>query len=171
MKKRYKIYFDKLDVKEKLIDVQEEAFYRAIKRIEQENEQSSIETENIKNPWYMEILSFINVILFPWNINKRFRIREDIYDSILVIFISLMLKGAGSIIWLLGIFNFIAKIKLVENLISIVVLVSSTIMILSIGSVFILSGREFEKEDDGNKIYAYSASIIALVGLLIAIFL
>lgn len=36
-------------------------------------------------------------------------------------------------------------------------------------SIFILAGGAFEKETDSNKIYAYSASIIALVSCIVSI--
>ncbi len=35
--------------------------------------------------------------------------------------------------------------------------------------VILLAGGEFEKETDSNKIYAYSASIIALVSCIVSI--
>lgn len=37
------------------------------------------------------------------------------------------------------------------------------------GSTFVLAGGEFEKETDSNKIYAYSASIIALISCIVSI--
>lgn len=40
---------------------------------------------------------------------------------------------------------------------------------LSIGSVFVLASETFKKETDSNKIYAYSGSIIALIGCVISI--
>ena len=42
-------------------------------------------------------------------------------------------------------------------------------VLLLLGSIFILAGGEFEKETDSNKIYSYSASIIALVSCIVSI--
>ena len=46
---------------------------------------------------------------------------------------------------------------------------SFSLVLLPLGSIFILAGGEFEKETDNNKIYAYSASIIALVSCIVSI--
>ena len=46
---------------------------------------------------------------------------------------------------------------------------SISLVLLPLGSIFILAGGEFEKETDSNKIYAYSASIIALVSCIVSI--
>lgn len=54
-------------------------------------------------------------------------------------------------------------IKEVENTIGIV------LILLTLGSIFILAGKTFEKEVESNKIYAYSASIFALVSCIIAV--
>lgn len=40
---------------------------------------------------------------------------------------------------------------------------------LFLGSTFVLAGEEFGKETDSNKIYAYSASIIALISSVVGI--
>lgn len=44
-----------------------------------------------------------------------------------------------------------------------------SLVILLLGAIFILAADAFEKETDSNKIYAYSASIIALVSCIISI--
>lgn len=43
------------------------------------------------------------------------------------------------------------------------------ILSLTLGSIFILAGSAFSKEIDSNKIYAYSASVIALISCMISI--
>lgn len=47
--------------------------------------------------------------------------------------------------------------------------VSKGLILLFLGSAFILSGKAFEKETDSTKIYAYSASIYALISCIAAI--
>ena len=42
-------------------------------------------------------------------------------------------------------------------------------VMLLLGAIFILAAGAFEKETDSNKIYAYSASIIALVSCIVSI--
>lgn len=46
---------------------------------------------------------------------------------------------------------------------------SFSLVILLFGSIFILAAGVFEKETDSNKIYAYSASVIALVSCIVSI--
>lgn len=40
---------------------------------------------------------------------------------------------------------------------------------MMIGSILFLGGKEFSKENDSNKIYAYSACIIALISCVVGI--
>lgn len=40
---------------------------------------------------------------------------------------------------------------------------------IEVGSVFIVAGNEFSKVTDSNKIYAYSASILAVISCIVAI--
>lgn len=44
-----------------------------------------------------------------------------------------------------------------------------SIFMLLFGPIFILAAGAFEKETDSNKIYAYSASVIALVSCIVSI--
>ena len=48
-------------------------------------------------------------------------------------------------------------------------IIAISFVLMAMGSMFILAGGEFEKETDSNKIYAYSASIIALVSCIVSI--
>lgn len=161
--------------KEQMIEIQAEAYYRALKRIEDEkakiNEQK---LEKRKYKWYEEVLFFFNIFLWPWKINKRFSISNRIYDSIPVLFVSGILRLVGGSMWLIGLVGIASEIysvviqKSINNILS-----TSTLafVLVLLGSIFILAGGEFEKETDSNKIYAYSASIIALVSCIVSIFM
>lgn len=159
--------------KEQMIEIQAEAYYRALKRIEDEkakiNEQK---LEKRKYKWYEEVLFFFNIFLWPWKINKRFSISNRIYDSIPVLFVSGILRLVGGSMWLIGLVGIASEIysvviqKSINNIFSTSAL---AFVLVLLGSIFILAGGEFEKETDSNKIYAYSASIIALVSCIVSI--
>ena len=158
---------------EQMIEIQAEAYYRALKRIEDEKSKEDEQKPEIpKKKWHERILFFLNVCLLPWKINKRFNVSNRIYDSIPVMFVSFVLRLTGGIMWLVGM---VGLVTAVYNLIvyrvfkDIVGVGPFSLVILLLGAIFILAADAFEKETDSNKIYAYSASIIALVSCIISI--
>lgn len=71
--------------------------------------------------------------------------------------------------WLIGLVGFGALV-IYRGTNDILNTIAISFFLLALGSMFILAGGEFEKEIDSNKIYAYSASIIALVSCIVSIF-
>lgn len=172
-KEQIKQYETKNISQEKMIEIQAEAYYRAIMRIEAEKTkvvEQKLETKKYK--WYENILFVLNVLFWPWKINKKFRVSNRIYDSILVLFVCGVLKFVGGFMWLFGIFAIIYEIYqmvtvgIIEEIINVNPVV---IFSLFLGSTFVLAGEAFSKETDSNKIYAYSASIIALISCVASI--
>lgn len=159
--------------KEQMIEIQAEAYYRALKRIEDEKiKDDQQKPEKRKYKRYEEILFGLNIFLWPWKINKRFSVSNRIYDSIPVLFVSGVLRFFGGLMWLIGLVGFGFQIyslviRRVTN--DILSTMSISFALLTFASIFILAGGEFEKETDSNKIYAYSASIIALVSCIVSI--
>ena len=158
---------------EQMIEIQAEAYYKALKRIEDEKCKSNEQNlEKRQYKWYEKILFFLNACLWPWKINKRFSVSNRIYDSIPVLFVSGILRVAGGCMWLVGLVGFVSGLyslvmhKGLSDSLGIGVI---ALILLLLGSIFILAGGEFEKETDSNKIYAYSASIIALVSCIVSI--
>ena len=165
---------------EEMIEVHAEAYYRALKRIEDEKAKENEKVKenevmvNKKYKWYENVFFMINVLLWPWKINKKFAIKEQIYDSVLVIFVSMFLHGVGVVAWAFGAFTLICELlKLVNINIGLnddwAVGISISMLSLVVGSVFTLAGDAFRKETDSNKIYAYSASIIAMISCVISL--
>lgn len=161
-----------------MIEIQAEAYYRALKKMEQEKmEQEKMESQVLvgnkkKKKWYANVLFALNIIFFPWKINKHFNINNQIYDSILVFFVSGGLQMIGGVIWLVGIFAIIYDIyKVIVHgaFDTIFPILFIAFLMLLIGSIFTLSGDKFSQETDSNKIYAYSASIIALISCAVSI--
>ena len=158
---------------EQMIEIQAEAYYRALKRIEDEKaKEDEQKPERRKYKWYEEVLFCINVFFWPWKISKRFSVSNKIYDSIPVMFVSGVLRLVGGFLWLAGLVGLGAEVysliisKIINNYL---ITCSMSLVLLSLGSIFILAGGAFEKETDSNKIYAYSASIIALVSCIVSI--
>lgn len=157
--------------KEDMIEIQTEAYYRALKKIENEKNREKIKKKE-KYYKYEEMIFIINVLFWPWKINKRFRVNNQIYDSVLVLFVSVALYIIGFIMWIIGIggtlYMIYKVVKLDINNIAFNIFPWEFISIL-LGSTFILAGEEFSKETDSNKIYAYSASILALISCVVCI--
>lgn len=158
---------------EQMIEMHAEAYYRALKRIEDEKAKDDQQKpEKRKYKWYEEVLFCLNIFLWPWKINKRFSINNRIYDSILVLFVSGVLRFVGGLMWLIGLVGFGFQIyslvmrRVTNDFLGIIAI---SFVLMAMGSMFILAGGEFEKETDSNKIYAYSASIIALVSCIVSI--
>ena len=158
---------------EQMIEIKAEAYYRALKRIEDEkSKEDEQKPERRKYKWYEEVLFCINVFFWPWKISKRFSVSNKIYDSIPVRFVSGVLRFVGGFLWLAGLVGLGAEVYtlLISKIISNYLVTGSiSLVLLSLGSIFILAGGAFEKETDSNKIYAYSASIIALVSCIVSI--
>lgn len=54
-----------------MIEIQSEAYYRALKRIEDEKNEADKEmAEKKKWKWYDKVLFLLNVIIFPWSFDS-----------------------------------------------------------------------------------------------------
>lgn len=156
---------------EQMIEIQEEAYYRALKRIEQEhilNKELKGKMKKKKFKRSERVLLVLNALFFPWKINKNFFIDNQIYDCVLVMSTFMIMTVVGSLMWALGI-GWLIDILIVRRIDSMIEDISKCLVLLFLGSAFILSGKAFEKETDSTKIYAYSASIYALISCIAAI--
>lgn len=152
---------------EKMIEIQAEAYYRAIKRIESEKEMENEHTEKRKYKWYENIFFVLNALLWPWKIHKNFHLKDNMYENVLVVFISIIMQILGAFLWLFGIIMILSVFFINHN--DIITTIALGIFSLTFGSMFILAGGQFSEEKDSNRIYAYSSCMLALVGCIIAI--
>lgn len=159
--------------KSEMIDIHEEAYYRALKRMEKEkNKESERKAEERKDKWYDILLFALNFLFFPWKETRFMRIRSNAYDSLLIVIVSFMLNLIGFCLWFVGLFGMgygIALMALKRLTNTIVTEILMSILGVVLGSIFIISGKEFGKEKDSNRIYAYSGCIIALVSCIISL--
>lgn len=158
---------------DQMIEIHTEAYYRALKRIEQEKEQEKEQTQDKKkDKWYLKLLFMLNVVIWPWKINKRFSINKRLYDNLLVLFVTGVLQIVGFLLWFFGGLASVVEIcQMVKGGISSAAITTFSIVLfmLVLGSTFVLAGKEFNKETDSNKIYAFSACVIALISCVVAI--
>lgn len=66
--------------KEELIDIYAEAYYKALKRIENESRSENEPEHKVKDyKKYEWVQYFLNVLFFPWRIRKKFKLKDNIY--------------------------------------------------------------------------------------------
>ena len=163
--------------KDEMIEIQAEAYYRAFKRIKKEEGEeieSNVETniEKRKYKWYENVLYFFNVFFFPWVISKHVLLNKQLYDLVLVFFVSAIMLIIGTIAWIMGVTGFIYSLYLgialheIRNMLS---LLGICLLMVALGSIIIISGNSFGNETNSERIYAYSACILALMSCAIGI--
>ncbi|MCM1119642.1 MAG: hypothetical protein NC543_09810 [bacterium] len=158
---------------EQLTDIYAEAYYRALKRIELERNVLQERREpREKKPWYLRVLIWLNIIFFPFKLNKNIQFQKRLYDGLLIVVISTILEGVGGVLWICGAYSF-AKGCLglldVENICDLIVTIIVSIFFIIIGSFFFLAGKTFGEETESNRVYAYSASVLALVSCILSL--
>jgi len=160
--------------KEELIDIYAEAYYKALKRIENESRSENEPEHKVKDyKKYEWVQYFLNVLFFPWRIRKKFKLKDNIYDNMLTLIISLIMYGIGAVLQLISLVGVIGIISGIGKLQVTALLWIGVIVIycLFFASVIIISAKQFSNEKDSNKIYAFSSIIIALISCIIMQFL
>lgn len=158
--------------REELIEIHSLAYYKALKRLEEEKNNSIPSPDMTVHPKKGETLGFIiNVLFLPWKINDKYQINNSLHDNLLVIFISMVMQVAGSLLWGMGVFGFIYCLFNIAkgNFTDYFIVVFISFLLLFYGSTFILAGKVFSKETDSHKIYAFSSCVIALISCAIAL--
>lgn len=159
---------------EQMIKIHEEAYYRALKRIKNENDKNELIKEKSKAAISKrtQMAFLLNAMFVPMKINRRFIINDKIYEGIITLFISSILWILGLLMWIFGIFMVVQNVLNMFSEVSKFIWVAETLVGLAIwllGSIFIMSSSKFKKEEDSNRIYAFSGSILALLSLVISI--
>lgn len=156
--------------KDDMIYIQEEAYYRALKRIETEKDTKENECASERGRENIKLLLYL--LIFPRGIKKKLKSNQKIYDLLLVVLIAAILMLIGIVAWAtgIGVFSYLL-IDIIRHGISVdkIVLAAFGILIWLLGSLFIVSGDVFSTESDSERIYAYSASLIAVVACVISV--
>ena len=152
-----KIRIQEVD-EEKWICMQAEAYYRALK-----NPESSVQLTRKE-----QILYIINFFFFPFKIFGKVKLKKEIYNLSIVFATSFIMELVGTAAWLGGLCG-IPYLILKGELPFDIAIIAMGILLIFIGSMLIIGVRSFEKEEDSNKIYAFTASFLALASLCVSI--
>lgn len=165
---------EKIDIsEERLTEIYAETYYRALKRIEYEREvKQEQKSSKVKKPWYAWVGFWLNIFLFPFKLNKRIKFNGQLYDGLLVVIISTVLEASGALVWFCGCVNLVYEcynmFAIEVSLMQILKLVIGGVFVFA-GSFLFIVGKQFGKETESNRIYAYSACVLALVGCIVSI--
>lgn len=156
--------------KEQMIEMQAEAYYQAMKRLEDEKVKEAIETENQKvERWYHRLLVVILFMLCPWGLNKLYGLKRTIYDGVLLVPVVSIMQIAGTLFWGVGVIGIVGIGACLIPQYNGTIIFLESILSMMFGSLLIASAKQFSKETDSGKIYAYSASVFAMIGCVISV--
>lgn len=144
----------------------EDSFYLAIKRYENEKEIKAKSDKEKKKP--KTILLALKLLFMPWSLGKE--VVDNAYDVLLTMVISAILDLLGLLLWVSGFA--IPVIRIISSGFwneGTLKFIGMGIILIMFGSITIVSGKAFSNEKDSAKIHAFSASIFALLGCIIAI--
>lgn len=161
-----KIRIQEVD-EEKWICMQAEAYYRALKRIEAQKEIKNPES-SVQLTRKEQILYIINFFFFSFKIFGKVKLKKEIYNLSIVFATSFIMELVGTAAWLGGLCG-IPYLILKGELPFDIAIIAMGILLIFIGSMLIIGVRSFEKEEDSNKIYAFTASFLALASLCVSI--
>lgn len=161
-----KISMQEVD-EEKWVCMQAEAYYRAMKRIEAEKDEKLLETLPDKN-FLKQLLYILNFIFWPFKISEKVKFKKGVYNLPIIFAVSVTMWIVGFWAWIFGLLGMVYFI-ITGNFLSNIVIISICFLIFLIGSMLIVAVQDFEKEEDSNKIYAFSGAFLALASLCVSI--
>lgn len=127
--------------------------------IEQVNEGKDEKSDGDKKPHIWEIfLLALNAMFFPFHISKHFKLVDRVHDSFLAGLVSFILWLTGVVLWAGGVIllvGFVVKQFWTG--------IPFLFVPMIFGSLVILAANSFNREKNSERIYAYSASILALL--------
>ena len=152
------------------VEIQAEAYYRALKRLESEKYSQEQITTTKPLSKKDKVHFFLNIFFHP----KKLKIkREHFADSLLVIIVATTLDLIGYLLRLIAIslfaYSIYSFIKFPAQVTTNILYIVFAIPIKFLGGIFNASSVEIENGRDYKKIYAYSASIMSVLAVIIAV--
>lgn len=146
--------------REAYVEMQAEAYYRALKRLDEEKAERSREEAQsvVKKKWYVKMKEFSIIVFLPWIAEKIIKSRTGFYNSILSLGVTWVMVILGSFLWMCGIVELIKCIGGLSSGWDKVAFIPWCFIVVLVGVIFILSGMSFSKETDNEKIRSFSAS-------------
>lgn len=136
-----------------MIEIYSEAYYRAAKRLEAENNSKEEDnTAKTKVGVKDKILYFINILLWPIHISKRFKVNGKYADSIIVMVLAWLFMVIGISLWL-G--SWICIVRAIvdtnKSLFQKCYEISIYILLIFFGAIFYQAEKEISNEQDSYK--------------------
>lgn len=157
---------------DKQIEIQAEAYYRALKRIERDKDQQK--SAGIKpTPSNKDaLLFFVNLLFAPKHMNIE-KLKLQIADGLLNLLVTLVLDIIGYALrffalafWIYEIYSLINSHNEANFYILLFVI---GLLLLVLGGIFNASSKELSKQTDQTRLYAYSSGIMASLAVVISV--
>lgn len=152
--------FDEEDLKRIITEAIKDALQENLKRLD-EDENCIKGQKNKKYSVKDKVWFWFRFFVFPFFLYKDKRIKRNAHDHVLLLVIELLLMTVGLVLWIFGPTLVVYSIIHKE-----VAAISVGLLIWMFGSLFITAAKSFDRENDSMKIYAYSASILALASFI-----
>ena len=159
--------------KEELIEIQEEAYVRAMRRMELEKQQR-VNDEYPQFDSKKDMIGYmLNVLFCPLFIRKKYTLRKGYSEGLIRLTSAGLVGLIGLLLWLSGVIFVILSLLGVlnntwgRNEIFIAVVLAAYCLVFA--SCFIAAAREIDQEKDFQKICAYSFSLMAIVAVVISL--
>lgn len=165
--------------REEYIQMYSEAYYQAMKKLENERVPISKEDSKLKRSKLEVFFFLISIIFIPKHIkSKQFGIHMA--DNLLSVVVALVLDTIGFLfravsfilffywIWLL-ITTICSETFSINSLLYTLSLFIFILILSLIGGAFSLSSKEIANEQNQNKIYAYSSAFMASIAFFVSV--
>lgn len=154
-----------------MIEIQSEAFYKALKRIESEKNMKEIPIEKDFSK-KEKTIALLKAFICPKKIKTKYIKDKGITDNLFSMISSTIMIVMGHMIRIISLIILLYTIYyFIETCQWSILLLGGSLGMLSLllGVFFVWSGDEIEKEKDSNKINIYTSNVFTLIGLIVAI--
>ncbi|MBQ8625662.1 MAG: hypothetical protein IJ419_05855 [Agathobacter sp.] len=159
--------------RKELIDIHAEAYYKALKKIEEENKPNQPEAEKTNKSLKERIGIILSVTFTPFRVKIGDANQNDMTHGVFAFITSFAMYVIGWMLWLFAIIlSGVSVFEVVQMIVEIWVLcivLPMAVVMMMLGGMFIIAGKELERETDGAKIMLYAANILALVSVVVAV--
>ena len=156
-----------------LIELHSEAYYRALKKIEEEK------TYQQNNSKKAKVLTILKLLFVPRKLAEEFK-RNGFADNFLGLLVAVIIGLIGAVLRISAIgLLLVAGINAYETIkadasvwmtiLDFLKYVPFSLALASFGSLFVIAGQEISQMKDSDKLYAYTSSIMGVLALIVAI--
>lgn len=168
--------------KENLIEIQAEAYYRALKQIDKENhslEKFVAINQEEQRTKKQNLLLFLKLIFIPRKLSAELK-SSSFADNFLSFLVSIIIGTIGAGLRLCALLlPFVGILKLYIDCVATSADISMwiaaldyfafSILLALFGSLFTITGEELSKMKDTEKLYAYTSGIMGALALIVAV--